>query len=56
MQEKRITIIVPEDMHHKFKGAANDRKTTMTDILIERIKEVLREEENKKQEQSGMSK
>ena len=43
MKIKRHTIALPEDMHQSLKMLAASVGLTMTEILIEKIKEVLRE-------------
>lgn len=52
MKSKRLTIDLEEELHQKFKIAAVTLGTTMKDILTEKIKEVIKEAEEKiKQDQ-----
>lgn len=47
--ETKFTLILEEDLHHRFKVACVSRKTTMADVLRECIKEyVVKAEKPKK--------
>lgn len=47
MDTKRMMIIVPAEIHQRFKTVALFKNSTMTDILLQKIKEVITEEEEK---------
>ena len=50
MTIKRLTIELTEEMHQDFKVAVASLGTTMKDVLTERIKEVIKEAEEKQKE------
>lgn len=41
-----INIIVPKDLHNKFKIAAINKGCTMTTLLLDFIKKIIKEDEN----------
>ena len=43
MKEKRLTIDIPEELHTEFRTIAFFTKITMKDMMIEKIKEVVKE-------------
>jgi len=47
MSDKRMNIKIPEELHTKFKILAARKKTTMKDLLIDFIKEAVKEEPKK---------
>lgn len=47
MSDKRMNIKIPEELHTKFKILAAQKKTTMKDLLIDFIKEAVKEEPKK---------
>lgn len=54
MENRRLTIDLPADLHEKFRTIAFFSKVTMKDMVIEKIKEVVKEyeKEQKKELQS----
>jgi hypothetical protein len=43
-----ITIIVPKNLHSKFKIAAINKGCTMTTLLLDCIKKIIKEDEDEK--------
>jgi len=50
MENKKLVVSLPKDMHQALKTIAFFRNISMTDIIIEKVREVLREEEEKQKE------
>jgi len=48
MKSQSITIKVPQDLRTEFKKAVLELDKTMTDILLETIKKVVKEYKNEK--------
>ena len=53
MKIKRLTIDLAEDTHQEFKIAVATLGTTMKDVLTKKIKEVIKEAEEKRSKKSG---
>lgn len=55
MKKKRLTIDIPEDLHEEFLTVAFFTKVTMKDMMIEKIKEIVKEykEREKKENQAA---
>ena len=47
MKNKKLVVSLPKDMHQEFKTIAFFRNISMTDIIIEKVKEVIKEEKAK---------
>ena len=47
MKNKKLVVSLPKDMHQEFKTIAFFRNISMTDIIIEKVKEVIAEEKSK---------
>jgi len=45
---KSIVVNVPDDLHHEFKMYALGEKKSMTEILTDYIKEILKKQESEK--------
>ena len=56
MTIKRLTIELTEEMHQDFKVSVASLGTTMKDVLTERIKEVIKEAEEKRERKKQLSK
>ena len=50
METRKMTINIPIDIHKKLKTIAVFRDISMTDIIMEKIKEVIQEEESQEVE------
>lgn len=48
MKTPSLTIKIPKDLHSEFKMAAIKLDKTMTDILIDHIKKVVKDVKNEK--------
>ena len=46
--ETKLTLILEEDLHHRFKVACVSQKTTMADVLRECIKDYITKAEKTK--------
>lgn len=56
MKTKRLTLDLPEEIHQEFKMAAVFKNTTMKDILMVRMKEVIKEYKEEQEEKRIQSK
>ena len=53
MKKKRLTIDIPEDFHEEFLTVAFFTKVTMKDMMIEKIKEIVKEYKNKESKEQN---
>lgn len=53
MKTKRFTIDMPEDLHEDIKTMAFFNKTTMKDIVVEKLREVAKKYKEEKQKDNN---
>jgi len=54
MKTRRFTIDIPEDIHEEFKTVAFFTKATMKDIVMGKIKEVIKEYKEKERQKETL--
>jgi len=54
MKTRRFTIDIPEDIHEEFKTVAFFTKATMKDIVMGKIKEVIKEYKEKERQKGNL--